>query len=189
MKLPNRPARLNRVLLFTIGLVLLAAGAFELGTRYGVIHAVSRHQALTFIPRHPHLWMAYATLAVAIVAGLAALRWLAAQPGRRPRTSLWRLTASPDSGVTTMHADAAAAPLAADVEAYDGVRAAAAWLTGPRHNPSLYLRVQTEYDADLAAVLRQIRDHALPRLRGALELEDLPAAVLIKPTGASTRVR
>lgn len=190
MKIPNRPARLNRTLLFTAGLILLAAGAFELGTRSGVIRLVPRHQELLFLPAHPPRWAAYVALAAAIVAGLAALRWLAAQAGRRrPRTALWRLTADPERGVTTMQAATAAAPLAADVETYDGVRAAGAWLAGPRHSPVLYLDVRTDHDADLTALRRDISDHAMPRLRTALELDDLPAAILIIPTSASTRAR
>jgi hypothetical protein len=189
VKLPNSPARLNRVLLLAAGLVLLAGGAFELGTRAGVIRWVPRDQALTFVTEHPPRWAAYAALAAAIVVGLAALRWLAAQARRRPATQLWRLAATPDRGITTMHADTAAAPLAADVETYDGVRAAAAWLAGPRHDPVLHLRVRTEYDTDLTALRRRIDGHALPRLRQALEIDDLPAAVLIIPAASRTRVR
>ncbi len=100
MKLPNRPARLNRALLFVAGVVLLAAGAFELASR-------------------PRPWVAYVAVTVSIVIGLAALRWLAAQVLRRPRTQVWRLPVGPGRGVTTMHADAAAAPLVAEVGTYE----------------------------------------------------------------------
>jgi hypothetical protein len=189
VKIPNRPARLNRALLFSAGLILLAAGAVELATRFGVIHLVPRDQALSFLPGHPPRWAFYLALAVAIVAGLAALRWLAAQARRRPRTVSWQLAADPDHGVTALHAGAAAAPLAADIETYQGVRTATAWLTGPRARPALYVHVRTEYDADLAALRRRIHEHALPRLRSALELDDLPSAVLITPTGTRTRTR
>ncbi|HEY3879093.1 MAG TPA: hypothetical protein VGM12_10890 [Trebonia sp.] len=189
MRIPNRPARLNRVVLLVTGLILLAAGAFELGTRYGLLHLVPRHQALTFLDGPFPRWAAYVTLAAAIVAGLAALRWLAAQASRRPRTGSWRLSAEPGRGATVLHADSAAQPLAADIETYDGVRAAAAWLTGPRHHPALYLHVRTEYDADLTALRQQIAGHALPRLRRALELDELPSATLITPTQAATRTR
>jgi hypothetical protein len=189
VKFPNRPARLNRALLFTVGLILLAAGAFELGTRFGVIHLVPRSQELTFISTHPPRWVAYTALAVAVVAGLAAVRWLAAQFRRRPRPTSWRLAATPGRGVTVMRAQSAAGPLAADIEAYDGVSGAAAWLTGPKHRPALYVQVRTEYDADLTALQRAIDSHALPRLRGALELDELPSAILITPTTTSTRTR
>jgi hypothetical protein len=189
MKTPNRPARLNRALLAITGVLLLAAGAFELTAGSGLIRQVGKDQALTFLGDRPQDWVRYAVLAAAIVIGLAALRWLAAQAARRPRTSLWRLTAGPGHGVTVLHADTAAAPLAADVEGYDGVRSAAAWLVGARHSPALYLRVRTEYDTDLSALRRQIRDHAVPRLRGALELQSLPAAIHLVPVAVRTRAR
>ncbi len=189
MKIPNRPARLNRALLFAAGLILLAAGAFELAARFGLIHLVPRHQALSFLPGHPPRWAAYLALAIAVVAGLAALRWLAAQTRRRPRTASWQLAADPDHGVTALPTGAAAAPLAADIETYHGVRSATAWLTGPRAGPTVYVHVSTEYDADLTALRRRIHEHALPQLRGALELDDLPSAVLITPTGTRTRTR
>lgn len=189
MRFPNRPARLNRVLLLAAGLILLAAGAFELATRLGLLRLVPRHQALTFLDGPLPHWAAYVALAVAIVTGLAALGWLAAQAGRLPRPVSWRLTADPDRGSTMLRSGSAAEPLTADIKTYDGVRTAAAWLTGPRHRPALYLHVRTEYDADLTALRRQIADHALPRLRGALELDELPSATLITPTRTSTRTR
>jgi hypothetical protein len=187
MRTPNRPARLNRTLLLVAGLILLAAGAFQLTTRFGLLHLLPRHQAMTFLGGDLPAWSAPVALAVAIVAGLAALRWLAVQARRRPQTTSWRLAADPDRGVTTMHADSAAAPLEADVAEYDGVRGARAWLTGPRHGPALYLHVRTDYDADLTALRRQILGHALPRLRGALDLDELPSATLITPTKAGAR--
>lgn len=189
MRTPNRPARLNRALLLLAGLILLAAGAFQLTTRFGLLHLVPRHQALTFLGADLPDWTAPVALAVAIVAGLASLRWLAAQARRRPRTTSWRLTADPGRGVTTMHADSAAAPLEADVEEYDGVRGVRAWLTGPRHGPALYLHVRTDYDADLTVLRQQILGHALPRLRGALDLDELPSAMLITPSKTGARAR
>lgn len=189
MNVTNRPARLNRAVLLTAGLILLAAGAFELGTAFGVVHLVPRHQDLGFLTARRPRWAAYAAAATAVAVGLAALRWLAAQAARRPRTATWRMAADPDRGVTAMRADTAATPAAADVESYHGVRGAAAWLAGPRQSPVLYLHVRTEYDADITALRREIDNHALPRLRGALELGELPSAILITPTGARTRAR
>lgn len=136
MKLPNRPARLNRALLFALGLLLLAAGAFELTTQFGLIHLVPRHQSLAPITGRPQAWVPYVVVVAAILVGLAVLRWLAAQALRRPRTRQWRITGNPGRGVTTMHSGTAAAPLAADIETYPGVRSAAAWLAGPARTRS-----------------------------------------------------
>jgi hypothetical protein len=191
MRVPNQPARLNRFLLGLIGLILAAAGAFELATRFGALHWVPRDQGLAFlVARGRPGWVRYAVLAGVIIIGLAALGWLAAQASRRrPPLPEWRMAAGPYRGVTLLRSAAAAAPLAADVESYDGVRAASAYLTGPHQSPSLYLHVRTEYDTDLTALRRQIREHAMSRLRGALELDALPSVILITPTGARTRTR
>jgi hypothetical protein len=187
MRIRNRPARLNRALLLVAGLVLLAAGLFETGSGLGLIHLVAKHQSLAVLAgQRPH-WVGPAVFAGAVVTGLAALCWLVAQLPRRHRSITWRVAANPDRGVTTLPADAAAAPLAADVAAYHGVRGATARLAGPPRTPQLYLHVRTEYDTDLTALRRQIEQHALPRLRGALELDDLPSAILITPTTARTR--
>jgi hypothetical protein len=191
VKFPNRPARLNRSLLGLTGLVLLAAGAFELATRFGVLHLVPRNQGLGFLADggRPN-WVRYAVLTGVVIIGLAALGWLAAQAARRrPSSPVWRTSSGPDLGVTTMNADAAATPLAADIETYDGVRSAAAYLTGPGQHPSLYVHVRTDYDTDLTVLRRTIATHALPRLRSALELDTLPSAILITPTGTRSRTR
>lgn len=191
MRFPNRPAGLNRLLLGLIGLALLAAGAFQLATRYGVLHWVPRDQGLGFLAEGGRPgWVRYAVLAGVVAVGLAALGWLAAQAARRrPPSPVWRASSGPHPGVTTMDAAAAATPLAADIETYDGVRSAAAYLTGPARSPSLYVHVRTEYDADLTELRRAIAAHALPRLRCALELDALPSAILVTPTGTRSRTR
>ena len=189
MKIRNRPAGLNRTVLLIAGLVLLVGGLFELGTGLGWLHLIPRHQGLYYLSSHHQRWMAPAVFVVAVVIGLAALRWLIAQLPRRRRAAPWRLTAHPDRGVTTMLSEVAAGPMAAEVAAYPGVSGATAKLTGPPRSPELYLHVRTEYDTDLIALRQQIEAEALPRLRAALELEQLPCAVLITPTGARPRTR
>lgn len=189
MKLPNRPATLNRTVLFVAGIVLLAGGAFELTTAYGLLHLVPRDQSLRFLNGRPYHWTYYVAVVVAVVVGLLALRWLAAQTRRRPRTRRWRIGGDSERGVSTMDADTAAAPLTADLQSYPGVRAAVSSLAGPRHNPRLHVRLRTEYDADLTELRRRIHGHALPRLCAALELDTLPTTVHITPTGATTRTR
>ncbi len=187
MRIPNRPARLNRTLLLLAGLVLLVAGLFEIGSGLGLIHLVSKHQGLAVLAGQRAHWVGPAVFAGAAVIGLAALWWLIAQLPRRHRSVTWRVSANPDRGVTALAADAAAAPVAADIAGYPGVHGATARLAGPPRSPSLYLHVRTEYDTDLSALRRQIERHALPRLRSALELDDLPSAIIITPTSAHSR--
>jgi hypothetical protein len=187
MRIRNRPARLNRTLLLLAGLVLLAAGLFEIGSGLGLIHLVPRHQGLGVLAGQRAHWVGPAVFAGAVVIGLAALWWLLAQLPRRHRNRTWRISANPDRGTTMLPADAASAPLAADVAAYPGVHGATARLVGPPRTPQLYLHVRTEYDTDLPALRRRIEQHALPRLRSALELDDLPSAIIITPTKAHSR--
>ncbi|WP_328447108.1 MULTISPECIES: alkaline shock response membrane anchor protein AmaP [unclassified Amycolatopsis] len=179
----NRPAALNRVLLALIGLVLLAAGGFALATHFGRLRVLDPASSLVPGSTAPPTWVFYAAIAVAVVLGLLCLRWLAAQAFRRPKTVSWR--AEDVDGDTVLDSATAAAPVAADVEGYDGVRSASAWLTGPRDAPALSLVVTTDQDADAGAIRERIAGHALPRLRQALEVDALPVRLEVRLTAKS----
>jgi hypothetical protein len=185
----NRPALLNRGLLTLAGVLLLAAGLFTVGTSLGILHLLPSGQSLIAPGTQPAGWAPYPAAAAAILLGLGCVRWLAAQGQRRPKTTTWRLEAQPGNGATRLDAGTATGPLVADVQDYDGVRSASAWLSGDRDSPALHLVVRTEYDADLAAIREQIHSHALPRLCRALSLPGLPVTVQFQPTAATTRVR
>ena len=110
--------------------------------------------------------------------------WLLAQARRRPRTSAWTLpsaqVAGRDAGTTRIHSDHAADALAADIESYDGVQRAAAALVGDRRRPEIHLDVTADDGADLAALRTRITDHALPRLRSALDIESGRADLVLR---------
>ncbi len=76
MASPNRPARLNRSLLFVVAMVLLAAGAFALLTAFGVLPLVRREQALTPATLTLPTWASYVAVAAGVHGG-------ARSPGRR----------------------------------------------------------------------------------------------------------
>ncbi|WP_370969578.1 alkaline shock response membrane anchor protein AmaP [Amycolatopsis sp. cg9] len=179
----NRPAGLNRTLLGLIGLLLLAGGGFAVATHFGRLRLLDPAAPLVPGAAAPPTWVFWVAIAVATVLGLLCLRWLAAQAFRRPKTVAWR--DERDTGVTVLESSAAAAPLAADVEGYDGVRSASAWLSGPRDAPDLFLVVTTDRDADATAIRQRITDHAVPRLKQALEVEDLPVRLEIRLTAKS----
>lgn len=180
----NRPARLNRVLLALTGLVLFAVGAFILLLAWTplsrVMPAVDRHAPL--LPRGTGVqgWVPYLAIVVAVFAGLACLRWLLAQALRRPPTLIWRLPGGTGTGTTDLAADLAADAVAADIAAYRGVAKAGATLAGPRAQPELHLLVSTEAGTDIGPLRERITAHALPRLRAALELEELPTDLLLR---------
>jgi hypothetical protein len=174
VRAPNPPARLNRGLLAVVGLLLLAAGAGGLAVGFGLLPAVDPRSPL--VPRPIALtgWAPYAAVACSVVLGLLALRWLLAQAGRRPSGSVWEL------GGTALPTSAAAAAVAHDITAYRGVSAATATLAGPRTAPTLHLDVAVATDASVADLRRRITDEALPRLREALELDDIPAQLVLR---------
>ncbi|HEX4247705.1 MAG TPA: alkaline shock response membrane anchor protein AmaP [Pseudonocardia sp.] len=191
MSRPNRPARLNRALLGALGLLLLAAGAAVLLASSGLL-------APRFDPAAPLVapgtgvqpWVPYASIVASVVLGLLCVRWLLARAFRAPRTRIWRLMAdTPAQGVAYLAADTAADAIAADIQAYPGVARATASLTGHRSAPTLHLNVSTTTGSPIEPLRAQIADHALPRLRHALELDALPANLLLRLDTTSTPSR
>lgn len=191
----NRPARLNRTLLGLIGLLLLAGGVFVLAIGLGLLRPVlpALDPDVPLLPATVALpdWAPVAATAAAVVVGLLCLRWLLAQALRRPRTGTWRLpTTDPGAGTTRFDTAAAAAAIAADIEAYEGVEKAAATLTGLHTRPSLHLVVTTAAGTGIDALRHRITDHALPRLRQALATDTIPTDLLLRiDTRAAARVR
>ena len=185
MASPNRPARLNRTLLFVIGILLLLAAAFTLLLGSGVLAIVGlaildRGAALTPGSLSPPTWVPYLTIVVAVVLGLLCLRWLLAQTIRRPASGTWRLEEDPATGTTRLDARTAVDPLVDEVEGYAGVHRASARLSGTPSSPTLHLVVGTEDAADITELRRRIDADAIPRLCRALDLPQLPADLLIR---------
>jgi len=182
----NRPAALNRFLLAVLGLVLLAAGGFGLATHFRLLRLVDPAAPLAPGTDEPPTWAFYAIAAASIVLGLLALRWLLAQLAHRPRTRLWRFETDPAHGRTELHADTAVAPFTEELRGHPGVHQARASLAGTRENPSLALIVTCEQDADLGEIRGRITGESLPRLKEALELDDIPVAIEFRFTSRAT---
>jgi hypothetical protein len=183
------PTALNRTLLALIGLLLLAGGGGLLAV--GLLPAGTLPVAATtpLLPAEPVLadWTPYAAIGGAVVVGLLALGWLAAQLPRRPDHRPWRSTGA--AGTTELRPATLADAAAEDVADLPGVERARATLSGAADHPRLHLVVDTSPDADPATVRGRITEHALPRLRQALELDALPTDLLLRlPSGPGTRV-
>lgn len=184
-RVPNRPALLNRVLLTLVGLFTLLVGAAVLGTglgwgALGAVRLAAPDSPLIPADRGLQPWVSYAVVVAGVLIALLALRWLAAQTRRRPRSRTWRLAADETLGNTFLGSDVAARAFAEDVSAHSGVHQARALLLGDRREPALHLTVQAYPDTSLDALREHIDRHALPRLRAALGLDALPADVLIR---------
>jgi hypothetical protein len=190
---PNRPARLNRTVLALLGLLCLAAGGAILLVGTGLLGDLLPVPAdAPLLPPGLVLpgWAPAAVAAGAIIIGLLALRWLIAQPTRRPASSNWQLSPDTRTGTTHIDSNAAARPLADEIEDYPGVRSATARLTGPHQHPHLYLRVSADDHTDISDLRRRIDDDAIPRLTHALNLPAMPADMLLRLVNASgTRTR
>ncbi|MFE6614404.1 alkaline shock response membrane anchor protein AmaP [Amycolatopsis sp. NPDC057786] len=171
----NRPARLNRTLLVLTGIVLLAAGGFAVGTHFGRIPLLDPGATLVPGTAMPPGWVWYAVAGGAVVAGLLALRWLIAQPVRKPKSHTWRF--DQDTGQTALAASTAVEPFTSEVATYPGVHAAHATLGGSQDAPVLAVVLSAEQDGDLAAIRERIADEGLPRLRQALDLAELPMTI------------
>jgi hypothetical protein len=183
----NRPAGLNRTLLTLTGLVLLLGGAYVVTRGSGLIPAIgplpAQDPTAALLPTGTTVqpWVPYAVIVAAAVIGVLCLLWLAAQIGRRrERGRTWRLGGDPGRGTTLIDADTAAAAFADEVGAYPGVQRAGAAITGSRTEPLLHLTLTTTGDGHVADLRTRIDTEALPRLRAALELDDLPAEVLVR---------
>jgi hypothetical protein len=190
---PNRPARLNRTVLALLGLLCLAAGGVVMLIGTGLLGDLPPVPAdAPLLPPGLVLpgWGPSAVAAVAVVIGLLALRWLIAQTIRHPGSSNWQLSPDTTTGTTHIDSDAAARPLADEIEDYPGVRSATASLTGPRQHPHLYLRVSADDHADISDLRRRIGANAIPHLTQALNLPALTADTLLRlvtASGARTR--
>ncbi|HEX2131835.1 MAG TPA: alkaline shock response membrane anchor protein AmaP [Actinophytocola sp.] len=184
----NRPARLNRTLLATLGVLLLLAGAYPVAVYYDLLAPPWP----TLVPgtAPPPTWVYWVTTAVAVVVALLALRWLFAQLAHRPKTHTWRLEHDPDHGRTELAPSTATAPFTAELLTYPGVHNAHTTLAGDPDHPALALAVTVEQDADLADLRTHLADHGLPRLRQALDLTDLPVTIEFRFTSTTgARVR
>lgn len=176
----NRPARLNRTLLFVVAVVLLAAAAFALLTAFGVLPLLRRDQALTAPTLSLPTWASWVALVAAVVLGLLCLRWLLAQTLRQPKTGTWNLASDPSSGSTQIDAQTAVDPFVDEIENLPGVHRASARLSGTSSRPMLHVVIGTDDDADVPEVRRRIDAEAVPRLQQALDLATLPRDVLVR---------
>jgi hypothetical protein len=178
----NRPARLNRTLLLLTGLPVLVAGLASLLVSLGAAPFPAPAPDTPVIPPGSGLqwWTPYLVAVLGAALAVACVGWLLAQARRTPAQRTWRLPGSdPRAGRTYLPAGVAADAVAQDILSYPGVTRAGAILTGHRAGPTLHLTVHTAAGTRVDALRARITAQALPRLRHALELDRLPADLLI----------
>lgn len=184
----NRPARLNRGLLAFIGLLLLLAGAYAVAAQRGWLSWVNRSAALTPGDAAPARWVFYLVIAAAVVVGLLCLRWLGAQLFRMPTAVEWQLAQGESAGSTTLSSAIAAKAVAADIESFDGVKSASAWLSGPTRAPELHVVLTAEPRADLTELRQRVQGEAVVRLQEALSVNTIPVTMELRLSDDRARV-
>jgi hypothetical protein len=174
----NRIDRINRILLILLGAIFLAAGVIGLLVATGVFGQTAAHTQLVTdgMQQYAHdnagwYWGAFAGGAF-LVAALA-LIWLFAQSGSS-RVSSLQLEIDRSRGATRLQSSALTGALEDDVTTYHGVNDATARLLGSSREPLLRLDVALDESADIGAIRERLEKQAIPRVRQAASVHDLP---------------
>ncbi|GAA4880941.1 alkaline shock response membrane anchor protein AmaP [Actinomycetospora straminea] len=177
----NPPARLNRGLLALAGIVLLAAGGVVAGIATGRLPLVAPGAPLLTAPAAPPAWWTWVAAAAGVVVGLLGLRWLLAQARRRPAGETWSLEAAGATpGRTTIPGGVTADAVRADLTAHPGVVDARVRLTSGAPQPALYVELDLDAEAAPGPAVAHLEQHALPRLRRALDAPRVPTRLLVR---------
>lgn len=175
--------RLNATVLTLLALLLMGVGAYGLARGYGALgddrasDPVLTDNLRSFVSRNAGWFWPLAAVVALLLAWLG-LRWLVAQLSSPAVSRLDVPAAGP--GRTELLASAAAGALATDVEGYPGVRAARARIVADHPVPEIDVTVDVADDAEVPALRRRIEEHALARLRTALEVPDVRAGVHVR---------
>lgn len=186
----RRSARGNRLGLVIVGVVLLAAGLAALAAGRGLLGGDLAATPLLGDRTNEVLaqqWVPYVAVAVAFVAGFLALRWLMVQGMNDTVGRLY--LARDEAGNVEMSESAARGALEQEVADYPGVRRARARLTESGDRPHLRLALTLEDDADVDGIWRRVRSEAITNLRGALELDQVPAVIRMSMTAPARNPR
>jgi hypothetical protein len=177
----KHPDRLNRSLLSFVGVLIVALGAAGLCGSFGVFGSGFEHHTLLdngpahFVGRNG-AWLWPVAAFVAVLLGLAALRWLAAQTSSERAGSL-QIRSAAGSGTTTLRSTALTAALEQQVGSYRGVTNVKAAMRGDRGSERLALRVTVADRVEFGALRTKIEHDAVGAARAALGDPELPVRV------------
>lgn len=177
------PDRTNRIVLSTIGLLLLVSGAGVLAWRWRSFGtARSNRPVLTSDAQawwHDRSWLWWiVAVAGVLLAGLA-LRWLREQL-RTARAANVDLRQRSAQGDTRVDAGGAVGALEQDLETLPAVVGASGRLVGDGPEASLQLTLDVREDVDLRDLTRDLDTISLRRFEHALERPLTNTEVLIR---------
>lgn len=177
----TRVGAANRTVLTLLGVLLLAAGVLGLALATGVFgrqrtgQPVLAETVRTF--PHRHAWFWWVVAAAAVIIALLALRWLLAQLATNRANRIDRTTNARD-GYTIVHAGALAEAVEDDAASIPGVTSAAAYVSRPLR---VVLRVVLADDADIGSVRSSLESSTIPHIRQALNQDDVPINIELRP--------
>lgn len=179
----RRSARGNRLGLVIVGTLLTVAGAAALATGWGLFGSGPAKTPLLSDQVAEVLswqWVPYVVVAVTVVVGFLALRWLMAQ-GMNDTLGRLRLERN-EAGNVEVSESVARGAFEQEVTEYPGVRRARARLTESNDAPHLRLALTLDEDADVPGVWHRVRREALANLRASLDLERIPTVIRMSMT-------
>ena len=170
---------MNRIALGSIGLVSLLLGGVTLVGHSGRLSWVNPGSSVVGNRASVPVWLWWIIVVAAAAMGMACLRWAAAQVPRPPAAVRWRARPPESSDRIELDAGLVAQSVARDIRGYDGVRSAAARVSGPAWAPCLDLVVIAESDTDVGALRARILEHAVPRLCQAVAVDTIPVTLKV----------
>jgi hypothetical protein len=184
--------RVNRLVLIILGAIFLGAGVGGLLVAAGVFGQTAAHTSLVTdgMRDYAHAndswyWGAWAGGAFLLAA--LGLWWLAAQSGSS-RVSSLQLEIDRSRGATRLQTSALTDALEDDVATYSGVNDATARILGSAHEPLLRLDVALDESADIGSIRERLETQAIPRVRQAASVLDLPVWLRLEiASAAATR--
>ena len=174
----RRAGALNRFWIGLLGVLLLLAGLVGLGLATGQADRVVDGQLPLPRPQDQVVTVPTDALSqpiVLVTIGLAGLllavlvvAWLLAQLPRSDSAAPYRISDDPAAGLTTVTARVLAGAVSDDVLSLPGVTGADVVVRGTAEDPELVLAVTARTDADLAALLGELRSGVPERFAQAI---------------------
>ena len=181
----------NRIVLFLLGLLMVAAAGLGLALSLGAFgdwratYPVLPEEVRTFPEEKPWFWWAVA--GIALLTAVLAVLWLVAQL-RTDRVSRLDRTTDAREGHTTLHAGALTKAVEDEVGGIQGVTSASARMHDhPRLG--LALTVDMTDTTDIDRLRTQLENNVVAHVREAVGDPELPVNIELRPDVRRTPVR
>ncbi len=181
--------RRNRLVASVVGVVLVAAGAYGLARSVGALgdDAPVLGDDLRRLAADNAGWFWGIATFLALVVAWLGWRWLRLQLLSASPPLRQVQVADGEGGRTSLEARAVADAVARDLQAGPGVVGARVRVHGHQRTPALDLRADVAAGSAPDAVRRHVDEFIVPRVRAALERDDVPVTVRLRLGDPGTR--